>query len=254
MILLFNWVMFKVPAMQWGQHHFDSQACNAWPWSWEPGTILKRTSLRSSRRSLTRHLENQIWLRWGNYQMDLVKVWGESSMISHFYLKFDSEYITHLAAFAQISPRKKHIALLAFQEVQPHMALRDRTQLWFLRDTRDQAFHLLLLGTGATNDFSCRRLLVSGFFRQILGLNTIWVDWGFIPFIWVFYISVPYVSGISSYLSFGLPSNKIKWRSPETNSAAAGKLIVSTWRHLLNYTKMKVDGATSKRWISKGTW
>ena len=36
------------------------------------------------------------------------------------------------------------------QEVQPHMALRDRTQLWFLRDTRDQAFHLLLLGTGAT--------------------------------------------------------------------------------------------------------
>ena len=38
MILLFNWGIFKVPAMRWGKHHFDSQACNAWQRerSWEP--------------------------------------------------------------------------------------------------------------------------------------------------------------------------------------------------------------------------
>ena len=71
------------------------------------GTILKRTSLRSSRRSLTRYLENQIWLRWGNYQMVLVKVWGyEVSLVWFFILTIWNltlyEYITHFGAFAQM--------------------------------------------------------------------------------------------------------------------------------------------------------
>ena len=100
-----------------------------------------------------------------------------------------------------------------FQEVQPHMALRDRPQLWFLRDTRDQAFHLLLLGTGAVpkNDVfrKGRLLVIFGFFKQILRLNyNFWVDlrfsynfiWGFLHFC---YLHFWYQE---TYLSFGFPT------------------------------------------------
>ena len=140
-----------------------------------------------------------------------------------------------------------------FQEVQPHMALRDRPQLWFLRDTRDQAFHLLLLGTGATvqrkwcfraegkpGNFAASFFADSEVKCQFLGWFEVFLPCilGFLHFC---YLHFWYQE---TYLSFGFPA--IETKSSEgvlkPTVLATGRLIVSTWRHLLNYTVMKVDG------------
>ena len=97
------------------------------------------------------------------------------------------------------------------------MALRDRPQLWFLRDTRDQTFHLLLLGTGATVQpmmFLCRK---NCWYFRLLFLADSEVKWQFLGWLrfsylsfWVSYMSVTYISDIrkpSFHLAF-LPSKQ----------------------------------------------